>query len=140
MAYGSYSSVVVGSAGPADYEAMSRPVGDRLFFAGEATSTRCALVCTDILAGNQHGRQLVTGAGVLSSVCCAVERKVAALPVAAGRYPATMHGAFATGMREAANVMAALAEARGEGVRRPAVWLISVASSIMQPTVAGLLC
>jgi lysine-specific histone demethylase 1 len=40
MAYGSYSSVVVGSAGPADYEAMARPVGDRLFFAGEATSTR----------------------------------------------------------------------------------------------------
>jgi lysine-specific histone demethylase 1 len=41
MTYGSYSSVAVGSAGPADYAAMARPVGDRLFFAGEATSTRC---------------------------------------------------------------------------------------------------
>jgi lysine-specific histone demethylase 1 len=40
MAYGSYSSVAVGSGGPADYEVMARPVGGRLFFAGEATSTR----------------------------------------------------------------------------------------------------
>lgn len=39
MAYGSYSSVAVGSANPADYEVMARPVGGRLFFAGEATST-----------------------------------------------------------------------------------------------------
>lgn len=29
------------------------------------------------------------------------------------RYPATMHGAFATGLREAANIMAALAAEKG---------------------------
>ena len=33
------------------------------------------------------------------------------------RYPATMHGAFATGLREAANIMTTLAEARGEQPR-----------------------
>lgn len=38
MTYGSYSSVGVGSTGPADYEVMSRPLGSRVFFAGEATS------------------------------------------------------------------------------------------------------
>eukprot|EP00878_Enallax_costatus_P047132 GHUV01057536.1.p1 GENE.GHUV01057536.1~~GHUV01057536.1.p1 ORF type:complete len:189 (+),score=56.67 GHUV01057536.1:734-1300(+) len=32
------------------------------------------------------------------------------------RYPATMHGAFATGLREAARVMAAFAHQRGEDV------------------------
>lgn len=72
MAYGSYSSVAVGSANPADYEVMAHSVGGRLFFAGEATSTR---------------------------------------------YPATMHGAFATGIREAANVMAMLAQQRGQPTR-----------------------
>lgn len=40
MAYGSYSSVAVGSAGAADYDAMSQPLGGRVFFAGEATTTK----------------------------------------------------------------------------------------------------
>lgn len=43
MAYGSYSSIAVGSAGPSDYEALSRPLGKRVFFAGEATTSRLVL-------------------------------------------------------------------------------------------------
>ena len=55
MAYGSYSSLTVGSAGGDDYDAIAERVGSRLFFAGEATTRK---------------------------------------------YPATMHGAFFTGLRE----------------------------------------
>ena len=55
MAYGSYSSLTVGSAGGDDYDAIAEQVGGRLFFAGEATTRK---------------------------------------------YPATMHGAFFTGLRE----------------------------------------
>jgi len=55
MAYGSYSSLCVGSAGGEDYDAVADSVGGRLFFAGEATTKK---------------------------------------------YPATMHGAFFTGLRE----------------------------------------
>lgn len=40
MVYGSYSSVAVGSAGAADYEALAKPLGHRVFFAGEATTSR----------------------------------------------------------------------------------------------------
>jgi hypothetical protein len=40
MAYGSYSSVAVGSAGAADYEALATPLGNTVFFAGEATTSR----------------------------------------------------------------------------------------------------
>jgi hypothetical protein len=40
MCYGSYSSVAVGSSGAADYEALAQPLGDRVFFAGEATTSR----------------------------------------------------------------------------------------------------
>lgn len=40
MAYGSYSSVGVGSTGCHDYEAMAKPLGTSVFFAGEATSTK----------------------------------------------------------------------------------------------------
>uniref|UniRef100_A0A383WKI0 Amine oxidase domain-containing protein n=1 Tax=Tetradesmus obliquus TaxID=3088 RepID=A0A383WKI0_TETOB len=72
MCYGSYSSVAVGSSGAADYDALAQPLGDRVFFAGEATTSR---------------------------------------------YPATMHGAFATGLREAAAIMAAFAAQRGEELR-----------------------
>ena len=55
MAYGSYSSLTVGSGGGDDYDAIAEQVGGRLFFAGEATTRK---------------------------------------------YPATMHGAFSTGLRE----------------------------------------
>ncbi len=55
MAYGSYSSLTVGSGGGDDYDVMAESVGGRLFFAGEATTRK---------------------------------------------YPATMHGAFFTGLRE----------------------------------------
>ena len=54
MAFGSYSSIPVGSLGGEDYDLMAESTG-RLFFAGEATTKQ---------------------------------------------YPATMHGAFASGMRE----------------------------------------
>jgi hypothetical protein len=58
MTYGSYSSVAVGSAGPADYAAMARPVGDRLFFAGEATSTRCVAQSSQELgSGEGHSER-----------------------------------------------------------------------------------
>lgn len=58
MAYGSYSSLTVGSLGGDDYDTMAESVGGRLFFAGEATTRK---------------------------------------------YPATMHGAFFTGLREVRN-------------------------------------
>eukprot|EP00873_Tetraselmis_striata_P017813 jgi/Tetstr1/438077/TSEL_026702.t1 len=61
MAYGSYSSMAVGTHGR-DYQVLAQPVG-RVFFAGEATTHK---------------------------------------------YPATMHGAFHSGLREAANIAATL--------------------------------
>lgn len=39
FSYGSYSYLSVG-ASTSDYHAMAQPVSDRLFFAGEATSSR----------------------------------------------------------------------------------------------------
>lgn len=64
--YGSYSYVAIGSSGD-DYDILSESVGDRVFFAGEATNKQ---------------------------------------------YPATMHGAFLSGMREAANIQR-IAKRRG---------------------------
>ena len=55
FAYGSYSHIPFGASGD-DYDALSEPVGDQLFFAGEATSRT---------------------------------------------YPATVHGAYLSGVREA---------------------------------------
>lgn len=68
MSYGSYSSCSVGSLGPDDYDIMAEPLGDKVFFAGEATTKK---------------------------------------------YPATMHGAFATGLREAARITTMLSAKRG---------------------------
>ena len=64
MAYGSYSSVAVGSLGGEDYDIMAESLDSRVFFAGEATTRK---------------------------------------------YPATMHGALMSGLREAGNVAATLA-------------------------------
>ena len=55
MAYGSYSSLCLGSLGGEDYDMMAESLMGRVFFAGEATTKK---------------------------------------------YPATMHGAFHTGLRE----------------------------------------
>lgn len=63
MARGSYSSMAVGALGGEDYDLLAESVGERVFFAGEATTRK---------------------------------------------YPATMHGAFCSGVREAANVVATL--------------------------------
>ncbi|KAK9868387.1 hypothetical protein WJX84_004093 [Apatococcus fuscideae] len=63
MAYGSYSSVAVGSLGGEDYDIMAESLGSRVFFAGEATTRK---------------------------------------------YPATMHGALMSGLREAGNVTATM--------------------------------
>ncbi len=65
MAYGSYSSVAVGSLGGEDYDIMAESLASRVFFAGEATTRK---------------------------------------------YPATMHGALMSGLREAGNVTASLAD------------------------------
>eukprot|EP00879_Flechtneria_rotunda_P010703 GHRR01011185.1.p1 GENE.GHRR01011185.1~~GHRR01011185.1.p1 ORF type:complete len:666 (+),score=276.42 GHRR01011185.1:1382-3379(+) len=88
---GSYSSVAVGSSGATDYDAMAKPLGNRVFFAGEATTSR---------------------------------------------YPATMHGAFATGLREAANIMAAFAKERGEQLR-PSLDQTAVLEAPDEATVAA---
>lgn len=45
MFYGSYSSVSVGSGGAADYDILARPLGDKVFFAGEATTSRSVEWC-----------------------------------------------------------------------------------------------
>ena len=58
-ALGSYSHIAVGAT-PDDYDAMAEPVGDRVFFAGEATHSR---------------------------------------------YPATVHGAYLSGIREAERIL-----------------------------------
>ena len=55
MARGSYSSMAVGALGGEDYDLLAESVGERVFFAGEATTRK---------------------------------------------YPATMHGAFYSGVRE----------------------------------------
>lgn len=55
LARGSYSSVAVGALGAEDYDIIAESIGGRLFFAGEATSSK---------------------------------------------YPATMHGAFESGLRQ----------------------------------------
>ncbi|GMH38451.1 hypothetical protein BSKO_06335 [Bryopsis sp. KO-2023] len=69
LSFGSYSSVSVGSPGAEDYDIMAESEGNRLFFAGEATTRK---------------------------------------------YPATMHGAYISGLREAANISAALERLRKE--------------------------
>ena len=73
MAYGSYSSVAVGSLGGEDYDIMAESLGSRIFFAGEATTRK---------------------------------------------YPATMHGAFMSGLREAGNVTACLAQRAAESQQK----------------------
>ncbi|KAI3430663.1 hypothetical protein D9Q98_005255 [Chlorella vulgaris] len=67
MAYGSYSSMPVGTQGGPDYDCLAESVGDRVFFGGEATTRK---------------------------------------------YPATMHGAFVSGLDAAANVDATLRRAQ----------------------------
>eukprot|EP00775_Hariotina_reticulata_P006150 gene6150-6387_t len=91
MAYGSYSSVAVGSSGAADYEAMATPLGHRVFFAGEATTSR---------------------------------------------YPATMHGAFTTGLRDAGRIMAAFAAKNRPGGRSAGG--VSAEQQVQQPSEAVL--
>ena len=63
MARGSYSSMAVGALGGEDYDLLAKSVGERVFFAGEATSRK---------------------------------------------YPATMHGAFYSGVREVRQGLCAL--------------------------------
>ena len=69
FAYGSYSNISVGATGE-DYDALAEPVGDGLYFAGEATMRR---------------------------------------------HPATMHGAFLSGMREAARISEKMRELNKAG-------------------------
>ena len=66
LSFGSYSHVAVGASG-ADYNVMAEPVGNRLFFGGEATTRK---------------------------------------------HPATMHGAFFTGLREAAKITSTVVSRR----------------------------
>jgi lysine-specific histone demethylase 1 len=72
FAYGSYSNISVGATGE-DYDALAEPVGDGLYFAGEATMRR---------------------------------------------HPATMHGAFLSGMREAARISERMREMNKAGKLR----------------------
>lgn len=59
-AYGSYSFMKVGAMSN-DYEDLSLPVGERLFFAGEATSrTHPATVSGAYLSGIREGRRILS--------------------------------------------------------------------------------
>lgn len=67
MTYGAYSSIPVGAEGGKDYDTLGESIGDRVFFAGEATTRR---------------------------------------------YPASMHGAFYSGLWTAAHVDASFRAAK----------------------------
>ncbi|KAL4451265.1 hypothetical protein ABPG77_009337 [Micractinium sp. CCAP 211/92] len=75
FAYGSYSSMALGTRGGEDYDRLAESVGGRVFFAGEATTRK---------------------------------------------YPATMHGAFVSGLEAAANVHATLQKQRRQQSSAPA--------------------
>ncbi len=56
--FGSYSYIRPGASGE-DYDALAEPIGDRIFFAGEATSrTYAATVHGAFLSGEREGRRI----------------------------------------------------------------------------------
>ena len=64
LCYGSYSNVAVGASGE-DYDIMAQPVGDRLFFAGEATNRKYpATMHGALLSGHREAANMARAASV----------------------------------------------------------------------------
>ncbi len=70
LARGSYSSVGLGGTGGAAYDVLARPVGGRLFFAGEATTRRYPATMHGALLSGLRTARPAAGGHFLGALMC----------------------------------------------------------------------